>query len=111
MADSPALALVSQSLGALPVVQRFLDRLGLDKLLDQYVPQQDRRFHIPPATALAILLRNIILGRRPLYGLQEWAKPYATGPARAPVPARQKASTMTGWAVLSTGFSTRTGHR
>ena len=76
MTDLAALTLRSRSLGALPVVQHFLDRLGLDQLLEQYVPQQDRRFRIRPATALGILLRNIILGRRPIYGLQEWAQPF-----------------------------------
>jgi len=76
MTDSAALTLCSRSLGALPVVQHVLDRLGLDKLLEQHVPQHDRRFRIRPATALGILLRNIILGRRPIYGLQEWAQPY-----------------------------------
>lgn len=75
MTDPTALTLRSRSLGALPVVQHVLDRLGLDKLLEQYVPQNDRRFRIQPATALGILLRNIILGRRPIYGLQEWAQP------------------------------------
>jgi len=76
MNDPTALTLRSRSLGALPVVQHVLDRLGLDKLLEQYVPQNDRRFRIQPATALGILLRNIILGRRPIYGLQEWAQPF-----------------------------------
>jgi len=76
MTDPTALTLRSRSLGALPVVQHVLDRLGLDKLLEQYVPQNDRRFRIQPATALGILLRNIILGRRPIYGLQEWAQPF-----------------------------------
>ena len=76
MTDLAAFTLRSRSLGALPVVQHFLDRLGLDQLLEQYVPQQDRRFRIRPATALGILLRNIILGRRPIYGLQEWAQPF-----------------------------------
>lgn len=36
----------------------------------------DRRCRIRPATALGILLRNILLGRRPIYGLQEWAQPF-----------------------------------
>ena len=76
MTDPTALTLRSRSLGALPVVQHVLDRLGLDKLIEQYVPHDDRRFRIRPATALGILLRNIILGRRPIYGLQEWAQPF-----------------------------------
>jgi transposase len=76
MTDLAELTLRSQSLGALPVLQHVLDRLGLDGLLEQYVPHVDRRCRIRPATALGILLRNILLGRRPIYGLQEWAQPF-----------------------------------
>ena len=76
MADLADLTLRSQALGALPVLQHVLDRLGLDALLEQYVPHVDRRCRIRPATALGILLRNILLGRRPIYGLQEWAQPF-----------------------------------
>ena len=87
MTDLAELTLRSQSLGALPVLQHVLDRLGLDGLLEQYVPHVDRRCRIRPATALGILLRNILLGRRPIYGLQEWAQPFlparaGTGPGR-----------------------------
>ena len=76
MTDLADLTLRSQSLGALPVLQHVLDRLDLDGLLEQYVPHVDRRCKIRPAIALGILLRNILLGRRPIYGLQEWAQPF-----------------------------------
>jgi hypothetical protein len=67
-------------------LDQILERLdpvqlrGLDALLEQYVPQVDRRCRIRPATALGILLRNILLGRRPIYGLQEWAQPFLRDP-------------------------------
>ena len=76
MTDPVDFTLRTQFIGALPVIQHFLDRLGLDALLEQYVPHVDRRFRIRPATALGLLLRNILLGRRPIYGLQEWAQPF-----------------------------------
>lgn len=76
MTDLADFTLRSRSLGALPVLQHVLDRLGLDALIEQYVPHVDRRCRIRPATALGILLRNILLGRRPIYGLQEWAQPF-----------------------------------
>jgi len=66
----------SCTLGALPVIQHFLERLQLDALLARYVPSKSARIQIPHAVALGVLLRNIILGRAPLYGLQEWATPY-----------------------------------
>jgi transposase len=76
MTDLADLTLRSRSLGALPLLQHVLDRLGLDALLEQCVPHVDRRCRIRPATALGILLRNLLLGRRPIYGLQEWAQPF-----------------------------------
>ena len=76
MSDPSSLALHSRTLGALPVLQYVFDRLGLDALLRQAVPIEDPRYRIAPATALGVLLRNIVLGRRPLYGLAAWAEPY-----------------------------------
>jgi transposase len=66
----------SRTLGALPVVQHFLDCLQLDDLLARYVPSPSSRIQIPHSVALGVLLRNIIVGRAPLYGLQEWADGY-----------------------------------
>jgi len=65
--------LESRTLGALPVVNHFLDRLGLDALFTRYLPHRNRRVRLPPATALALLLRNVLLGRAPVYALEEWA--------------------------------------
>lgn len=67
----------SRTLGALPVVQHVLDRLRLDALFGEFVPVRDPRTQLAPAVALGVLVRNVILGRRPLYGLAEWAHAYA----------------------------------
>ena len=67
--------LESRTLGALPVINHFLDRLGLDELWGRYVPPTDRRHGVAPATALGVLLRNLLVQRAPVYGLQEWAAP------------------------------------
>jgi transposase len=61
------------TLGALPVINQILDRLGLDALLARYVPPTDRRVRLAPAAALGVLLRNVLVGRAPVYGLEEWA--------------------------------------
>ena len=78
MTTNPAetFALKSWTLGALPVLQHVLDKLGLDTLLAEYVPTRHRRVRLPPAIALGVLLRNIVLGKRPLYGLNDWASDY-----------------------------------
>ncbi len=61
----------SQTLGALPIVNAFLLRLGVDELVERALPT-DSRTTLPPALALGVLLRAVIEGRRPLYELSEW---------------------------------------
>jgi transposase len=69
--------LVSHRLGALPLINHFLDRIGLDTALARWLPAPDRRFKLTPATAIRLLVVNLLVGRAPLYGLGEWAAPYA----------------------------------
>jgi transposase len=76
--DGP-FGLVSHRLGALPVINHFLDRIGLDTALQRWLPEPDRRFKLTPATAIRLLVVNLLVGRAPLYGLGEWAAPYAPG--------------------------------
>ena len=61
----------SQILGSLPVVNSFLDRLGVNRLLDDAVPA-DPRSQLPPALVLGVVLRSVIEERMPLYALREW---------------------------------------
>ena len=61
----------SQLLGPLPIINRFLDRLGVDTLLERAL-EADPRSRMPPAKALGVVLRNLIEQRRPLYALGEW---------------------------------------
>ncbi len=44
--------LVSQRLGALPLINHFLDRAGLGELLNRYLPTDDTRLRISPASAV-----------------------------------------------------------
>ena len=69
--------LVSHRLGALPLINHFLDRIGLDGLLEHWSPAPDRRFKRLPATAIRLLVINLLVGRAPLSGLGAWAAPYA----------------------------------
>ena len=77
--DAGPFELVSQRLGALPVVNHFLDRMGLADLLTRWLPAPDRRFRLDPATAIRLVVVNLLVGRTPLYGLGEWAAPFAPG--------------------------------
>ena len=62
--------------GALPIVEHCLGRLGVDHLLDSFVPATDSRMKLHPAKALGVLVRNLSLCHQPLYSLGEWAAPF-----------------------------------
>ena len=65
--------LEEEKLGALPVVDHFLSRLGLARLLDEYVPATDGRVRLTPATSIGVVVRNLALSHQPLYSMNEWA--------------------------------------
>jgi len=66
-----ALALESRRVAGLPLVNAVLDRLGLDRLLCEAIPDRGR---LPAARSLGVLLRSIALhDRQPVYTLAEWA--------------------------------------
>ena len=51
--------LVSYRLGALPLVNHFLDRMGLDALLARWLPAPDRRLRLDPAVAIRLVVVNL----------------------------------------------------
>jgi transposase len=69
--------LYSYRVGALPILNRLLQRLRLEESLRDHLPREDRRCRIATATGLVILVKNLLLSREPLYGLGEWAARYA----------------------------------
>ena len=69
-------ALRTEILGAMPVINHFLDRLGVGELLERHVPHDDRRLRLAPATALGVVIRNLVTHREPVYALGEWAAPF-----------------------------------
>jgi len=71
--------LQSTRLGALPVVDHFLGRMGVAALLDRHLPAGDARVSLPAATAIGVLVRNLCLEREPLYGLAGWAASFEPG--------------------------------
>lgn len=70
-------ALRTDRLGPLPLVNHFLECLGLDALLRQHVPTEDRRVTLPYAGGLGVLLRSIIVEREPIYRQQETVRTFA----------------------------------
>jgi len=78
MAHAQGHALQSLRVGALPLLDRFLKRLRIEQFLGKHLPREDRRSRVPTATAVLLLLRNLLMSREPLYGLGEWAARHDT---------------------------------
>ena len=72
--------LSTRMLGPLPVIDWFCARLGLAELLQTYLPHDDARLKLAPATALGVLVRNLAVAHEPVYGLGRWAEPFDPGP-------------------------------
>ncbi len=67
----------SEKIGALPILNHFIERLRLEQWLQECLPPEDKRVKVPAAKALLVLLRNLLISREPLYGMGEWAAGYA----------------------------------
>src|SRR5512135_1278113 len=72
--------LTSCRVAALPLVPGLLERLRLEEFLRDHLPHEDRRSRVPTATALLVLLKNLLLSREPLYGVGQWAARHAPEP-------------------------------
>lgn len=70
-------SLCSQTLGALPILNRLLRRTHLEEFLHAALPSHDARTKLPPAKTLLVLLRNLLVSREPIYGVGEWAARHA----------------------------------
>ena len=67
-----------ERLGPLPLVNHFIERIGLEDMLDQHV-KSDSRCAVPHARALGVLLRSLIVEREPVYRQQETVHGFASG--------------------------------
>jgi hypothetical protein len=70
--------LQSERLGPLPIINHFIQRLGLEDLIDRYV-RSDSRCAVPHSRSLGVLLRSIIVEREPIYRQQETFQVFASG--------------------------------
>jgi transposase len=71
--------LVSSQLGALPLIDQFIDRIDLPGTLARHLPGGDGRTTLPAATAIGVLVANLCVAREPLYGLAGWAAGFEPG--------------------------------
>ena len=75
----PRFALASQQLGALPIVDVFLRRAGVERVLARHLRVGDTRVSLPAATVIGVLISNLCVAREPLYGLADWAARHDPG--------------------------------
>lgn len=61
------LALHTERLGSLPLINHVLGRLRLEEHLERFVPTTERRVRLPYAKGLAVLVRSILIEREPIY--------------------------------------------
>jgi transposase len=75
MADLSGVTLESHEVGALPVIGHFLDRLGLEEILERHLAPRrtGRPPRVPAARVLRALVANVLLSRAPLYAVSRWA--------------------------------------
>lgn len=73
IAQWSSLTLRSWTVGALPILNHFVERMQLEAILQAHLPACDGRGKLPVARGLLVLVQNILLAREPLYGLRDWA--------------------------------------
>jgi transposase len=61
-------------LGPHPVIQHFLERLGVARILDNHI-YSSRDGTLSHGRTLAVLVHNVLVARDPLYRLSEWLEP------------------------------------
>lgn len=72
-ATGPDLVLRSRCIGALPIINQMIERCGLRQILWRHLPAEDSRHRVDTATAILLMVRNILISREPLYGVGQWA--------------------------------------
>lgn len=77
VAEAADKRLRSYSVGVVPILNHFLERLDLENLLERHLPAEDARTTVPTSTGLLLLVRNVLISREPIYGVTDWAYGYA----------------------------------
>jgi transposase len=76
---SDEFTLHTERLGPLPLINHFIARMGLEGLLEKYIPTADRRCAVSHARALGVLLRSIVVEREPIYRQGETVHGFGAG--------------------------------
>ncbi len=65
--------LTSYGVGALPILNRILERTKLKQFLKRFLVD-DQRCRIAPSVGTLVLVKNYLVSREPIYGVSEWAR-------------------------------------
>ena len=76
--DGAGFSLRTSRLGPLPLVNHFIERLGVHRVFEQHLPA-DARCRVSHAAALGVLLRSIVVEREPIYRQHETVHDFAPG--------------------------------
>ena len=76
--EAAGFTLHTERLGPLPLINHFIERIGLHDTLSRHIPS-DARCSITHASALGVLLRSIIVEREPIYRQHETVHGFADG--------------------------------
>lgn len=66
--------ILTHSVGALPIINRLLERMRLQEFLKRHLPPEDGRTKVDTPRVVLLLLRNLLVSREPVYGVAEWAR-------------------------------------
>ena len=66
--------ILTHAVGALPILNRLLQRMRLQEFLTQCLPPEDKRTKIDTPRVVLLILRNLLVSREPMYGVVEWAR-------------------------------------
>lgn len=73
MRSGQSIQIVPIRLGALPIVQKFTEKLRVAEAMEKHV-HSDKRETIAVSRTLMLILYNVILERFPLYKIGQWAE-------------------------------------
>lgn len=66
--------ILAHSIGALPILNRLLERMRLREFLRRHLPPEDNRTKVDTPRVVLLLVKNLLVSREPMYGVAEWAR-------------------------------------
>jgi transposase len=67
--------LMTQKIGALPIIDMYLKRLKIREMLSQRIVGAHNKISVQQC--IGLLVKNIVVEREPMYGIREWSSKYA----------------------------------